>query len=285
VKVRQPLFKVLVPDVNAHTTRQIRDVADIIMAEVNVKEIAFLTEENAGMFVKKIKPNFKELGKRYGKLMKDIAAAITALDQAGIAAFERNNGMSLQVGGEQIALTLTDVEITSDDIPGWSIAKEAGITVALDLTLTDELRMEGIARDIVNRVQNLRKDMGLEVQDKINIKAQKGEKNATPFGKTLIFSLDGKTPLTPRVILYHFDEMLTRCEIDGGEERDLVPYSFRHYFITDMINKGASPTQVAETCGTSTAQIEKTYYHTTERKMIENAMPQFYYKDGLLIPK
>ncbi len=107
----------------------------------------------------------------------------------------------------------------------------------------------------------------------------------TPFGKTIIFSLDGKSPLTPRVILYHFDEILTRCEIDGGDERDLVPYSFRHYFITDMINKGASPTQVAETCGTSTAQIERTYYHTTERKMIENALPQFYYKDGLLIPK
>ena len=117
------------------------------------------------------------------------------------------------------------------------------------------------------------------------VKVTKGVKNATPFGKTLIFSLDGKSPLTPRVILYHFDEILTRCEIDGGDERDLVPYSFRHYFITDMINKGASPTQVAETCGTSTAQIERTYYHTTERKMIENALPQFYYKDGLLIPK
>jgi integrase len=117
------------------------------------------------------------------------------------------------------------------------------------------------------------------------VKATQGVENATPFGKTLIFSLDGKSPLTPRVILYHFDEILTRCEIDGGEERDLVPYSFRHYFITSMVNKGAFPTQVAETCGTSTAQIEKTYYHTTERKMIENALPQFYYKDGLLIPK
>jgi integrase len=113
----------------------------------------------------------------------------------------------------------------------------------------------------------------------------KAVKNATTFGTSLIFSLDGETPLTPRIILYHFYEILRRCEIDGGVERDLVPYSFRHYFITDMINKGASPTQVAETCGTSTAQIEKTYYHTTERKMIENALPQFYYKDGLLIPK
>jgi integrase len=116
-------------------------------------------------------------------------------------------------------------------------------------------------------------------------KATKGVKNAMPFGKTLVFSLDGKSPLTPRVISYHFDEILTRCEIDGGDERILVPYSFRHYFITDMINKGASLTQAAETCGTSTAQIERTYYHTTERKMIENALPQFYHKDGLLIPK
>lgn len=116
-------------------------------------------------------------------------------------------------------------------------------------------------------------------------KAHKDYKKATPFAKTLVFSTDGLSALTPRVILYHFDEILTRCEIENREVRDLVPYSFRHYFITDMINKGASPTQVAETCGTSTAQIEKTYYHTTERKMIENAMPQYYYKDGLLIPK
>lgn len=116
-------------------------------------------------------------------------------------------------------------------------------------------------------------------------KAHKDNKKPEPFVQTLIFSTDGLAALTPRVILYHFDEILTRCEIEGRDVRDLVPYSFRHYFITDMINKGASPTQVAETCGTSTAQIEKTYYHTSERKMIENAMPQFFYKDGLLIPK
>lgn len=116
-------------------------------------------------------------------------------------------------------------------------------------------------------------------------KAHKDNKKATPFAKTLVFSTDGLSALTPRVILYHFEEILKRCDIENREVRDLVPYSFRHYFITDMINKGASPTQVAETCGTSTAQIEKTYYHTTERKMIENAMPHYYYKDGLLIPK
>jgi integrase len=116
-------------------------------------------------------------------------------------------------------------------------------------------------------------------------KAHKDNKKATPFGKTLVFSTDGLSALTPRVILYHFDEALTASEVENRDTRDLVPYSFRHYFITDMINKGATPTQVAETCGTSTAQIEKTYYHTTEAKMIVNALPQFEYRDGLLIPK
>jgi integrase len=117
------------------------------------------------------------------------------------------------------------------------------------------------------------------------VKAHKDNKKATPFAKTLVFSTDGLSALTPRVILYHFDEALTECEVENRDTRDLVPYSFRHYFITDMINKGATPTQVAETCGTSTAQIEKTYYHTTEAKMIINALPQFEYRDGLLIPK
>ncbi len=117
------------------------------------------------------------------------------------------------------------------------------------------------------------------------VKANKGNKKIKAFGDTFVFSANGMSMLTPRAIGYHFDKMVELAEIKDTDTRDLVPYSFRHYFITDMINKGASPTQVAETCGTSTAQIEKTYYHTTERKMIENALPQFYYKDGLLIPK
>ena len=115
--------------------------------------------------------------------------------------------------------------------------------------------------------------------------ATKGDKNATPFAKTLIFSLDGKSPLTPRVILYHFDEILTRCEIDGGEERDLVPYSFRHYFITKRVNSNLPIASIAEMCGTSITQIEKTYYHTTEDKMVSNALADYEYRDGLLIPK
>jgi integrase len=187
--------------------------------------------------------------------------------------------------GEQLQLTWSDISWLEKQVKSESNEDEEGETYSLvKITVRGKTSKVGKTRNFVVKDWEYFDELFKFLHPRY-IKAHKGEKNATPFGKTLIFSLDGKTPLTPRVILYHFDEILTRCEIDGGEERDLVPYSFRHYFITDMINKGASPTQVAETCGTSTAQIEKTYYHTTERKMIENALPQFYYKDGLLIPK
>lgn len=187
--------------------------------------------------------------------------------------------------GEQLQLTWSDISWLEKQVKSESNEDEEGETYSLvKITVRGKTSKVGKTRNFVVKDWEYFDELFKFLHPRY-IKAHKGEKNATPFGKTLIFSLDGKMPLTPRVILYHFDEILTRCEIDGGEERDLVPYSFRHYFITDMINKGASPTQVAETCGTSTAQIEKTYYHTTERKMIENALPQFYYKDGLLIPK
>ena len=117
------------------------------------------------------------------------------------------------------------------------------------------------------------------------VKANKENKKIKAFGDTFVFSANGMSMLTPRAIGYHFDKMVELAEIKDTDTRDLVPYSFRHYFITDRINRGATPTQVAETCGTSTAQIEKTYYHTSEAKMITNALPQFEYKGGLLIPK
>lgn len=117
------------------------------------------------------------------------------------------------------------------------------------------------------------------------LKANKENKKAVPFGETLIFSINGTAPITARAIQYNFDKIIELAEIKDTDSRDLVPYSFRHYFITDRINRGATPTQVAETCGTSTAQIERTYYHTSEAKMITNALPQFEYRDGLLVPK
>ena len=124
-----------------------------------------------------------------------------------------------------------------------------------------------------------------KVLQPIYVKANKGKRDVLPFSQTLIFSTNGTSPITARAIQYNFDKILELAEIKDTGTRDLVPYSFRHFFITDRINRGETPTQVAETCGTSTAQIEKTYYHTTERKLIENAMPDFYFKDGLLIPK
>jgi len=187
--------------------------------------------------------------------------------------------------GEQLQLTWSDISWIEKQVKTEIDEDEEGETYSLvKITVRGKTSKVGKTRNFVVKDWEYFDELFKFLHPRY-IKAHKGEKNATPFGKTLIFSLNGKTPLTPRVILYHFDEILTHCEIDGGEERDLVPYSFRHYFITDMINKGASPTQVAETCGTSTAQIEKTYYHTTEAKMIVNALPQFEYRDGLLIPK
>ncbi len=187
--------------------------------------------------------------------------------------------------GEQLQLTWSDISWIEKQVKNENNEDDEVETYSLvKITVRPETSKVGKIRSFVVKDWEYFDELFKFLQPRY-AKANKGDKSATPFGKNLIFSVDGKTPLTPRVILYHFDEILTRCEIEGGNERDLVPYSFRHYFITDMINKGASPTQVAETCGTSTAQIEKTYYHTTERKMIENALPQFYYKDGLLIPK
>ena len=169
IKVRQPLSKILIPVANAGTRSMISDVEGLILSEVNIKKIEYI-DDTSGVLVKKIKPNFKKLGKEYGPLMKDISAAVTAFSQHDIAAIENENRFSLKLkSGKTIALTLEDVEITSEDIPGWSVANEHGITVALDITLTEELRKEGIARDIVNRIQNIRKEIGLDVQDKIRI--------------------------------------------------------------------------------------------------------------------
>ena len=183
--------------------------------------------------------------------------------------------------GEQLQLTWSDVSWIEKQVKGEDEGEIFSLVKLKVRGITSKVRK---TRNFVIKDWEYFSDL-FTFQHHRYTKAHKDNKKATPFAKTLVFSTDGLSALTPRVILYHFDEILTRCEIDGGDERNLVPYSLRHYFITDMINKGASPTQVAETCGTSTAQIEKTYYHTTERKMIENALPQFYYKDGLLIPK
>ena len=173
IKVRQPLSRVLIPVLNEKTKHQIQLVEDLILSEVNVKKIEYI-DDTSGVVVKKIKPNFKKLGKEFGPRLKEVAAGITAMTKDDIKKIEKENAFKIKLdGGEIVQITLEDVEISSEDIPGWLVASESGVTVALDITITDELKKEGIARDIVNRVQNLRKDMGLEVQDKIKITVQK----------------------------------------------------------------------------------------------------------------
>ncbi len=166
IRVRQPLQKIMVPVLNAAFAKNIQHVQDLILSEVNVKALELLDADN-NVFVKSIKPNFKTIGPKYPKQMKAISAMVQGLDQAGIAGIELNNGWSGEIDGENITLDLGDFDIRAEDIPGFLVASENGLTVALDNTITEELRMEGIARELVNRVQNLRKDSGFEVTDRI----------------------------------------------------------------------------------------------------------------------
>ncbi|WP_038032489.1 isoleucine--tRNA ligase [Thermonema rossianum] len=172
IKVRQPLHRILIPVLNDTMRRQIEEVADIIKAEVNVKDIEFV-DDSSGILVKTAKPNFRRLGQTYKQLMKPIAAAIQQFGADEIKALEQTGSYTIEVEGQSITLTQEDVIIESKDIEGWSVASERGLTVALDTRLDDDLLMEGIARDVVNRIQNLRKDLQFEVQDKIAIRVQK----------------------------------------------------------------------------------------------------------------
>jgi len=168
MKVRQPLQRILIPVLSAKTQAQIQHVEELIKSEVNIKTIEYI-DDASGILVKSVKPNLPLLGKKLGPKMRFVVAAINAWGQEEIGQIERNGKINVALEGEAFELLLEEVLISSADIPGWSVASDAGVTVALDVTLTEELKQEGIARDLVNRIQNLRKDMGLEVQDKIKI--------------------------------------------------------------------------------------------------------------------
>ena len=171
IKVRQPLQKIMVPILDPTFKRQLQEVEDLILSEVDVKELNYL-EETAGVLVKKIKPDFKKLGPKFGKEMKLVAAAIKQLSQEQIASLESTGNLDISVGNNSIQIELTDVEISSEDIPGWLVATEGKYTVALDVTISEELREEGVAREIVNRIQNFRKEAGFDIVDKINLTVQ-----------------------------------------------------------------------------------------------------------------
>lgn len=173
IRVRQPLQTIMIPVSDAEMAQQIKDVENLILSEVNVKEINYLSVD-AGVLIKKIKPNFKTLGPKYGKLMKDISILLAGYSQYDIRQLELNGVQQLEVDGQQITLIIEDVEITTEDIPGWTVATQDKLTVALDMTLTEALLQEGLVRELVNRVQNQRKDQGFEVTDNIllEIKAE-----------------------------------------------------------------------------------------------------------------
>lgn len=219
IKVRQPLQKVMIPVLDAQQKKEIEAVADLIKAEVNVKEIQLL-DDASGILVKQIKPNFKALGPRFGKDMGLISKEIQSFSQEQINKLDKEGSLSIVIAGKDVILSLDDVEISSQDIEGWLVANANGITVALDVTITDELRKEGIARELVNRIQNLRKDEGFEVTDKVVVNVQNhivlqeailANENyikSETLTKELIF-----TPSLENGIEVAFDDIVTKMSI------------------------------------------------------------------------
>ena len=173
IKVRQPLQAIMVPAVDDSQRKHIEAVKDLVMNEVNVKELKFV--EGQGILVKKVKCNFRTMGKKFGKMMKAIAASMTTLEQEQIAELEQNGFINLDIEGNAVKVEAADVDIISEDIPGWLVSNEGNLTVALEVELTDELRNEGMARELINRIQNLRKDGGLEITDRIKVTVSDAE--------------------------------------------------------------------------------------------------------------
>jgi isoleucyl-tRNA synthetase len=179
IKVRQPLQKLLMPVQSEEMKQQLQKVEDLIKTEVNVKEIDYLASTD-GFIKKKIKPNFVALGKKLGPKMKTVSAVLGGFNQDDISKMEKEGQYNLSIDGEQVILQLAEVEITSEDIPGWTVANKGALTVALDITVTPELEQEGNAREFVNRIQKIRKDSGFQLTDRIEVKvaASNGLKNS-----------------------------------------------------------------------------------------------------------
>jgi isoleucyl-tRNA synthetase len=165
IKVRQPLAQIMIPAVDETQKNHIAAVSDLIKNEVNVKELNFV--DGQGILVKKVKCNFRVMGKKYGKLMKGVSAKMNTLSQDEIAQLEKTGTYSFELEGQNVVVDAADLEIISEDIPGWLVSNEGNLTVALEVELTDELKREGMARELINRIQNLRKDTGLEITDRI----------------------------------------------------------------------------------------------------------------------
>ena len=172
-KVRQPLQKAIIPAADEKMLSQLNYVADLIKTEVNIKELEIVTSDNTSIsLVKRIKPNFKTLGKKFGKQMKEIASVIATFSQEDISRIEKDGNYTLNLNDGPIVIEISDVEIATEDMPGWLVANEGTLTIALDVTVTEHLRREGVARELINRIQNIRKDNGYEITDKIVVKIE-----------------------------------------------------------------------------------------------------------------
>ena len=174
IKVRQPLTTLMIPVIDAKQQQDIESVKELVLNEVNVKEMVF-ADNAAGILVKRVKPDFKKLGPRYGKIMKQLASTIATMSQDDILRFEKEGRFVFDIDGQQAVVEAEDVEIISEDIPGWLVANEGRLTVALDITVTEELRREGIARELVNRIQNIRKSSGFDITDKIHVQLTRND--------------------------------------------------------------------------------------------------------------
>jgi isoleucyl-tRNA synthetase len=221
LRVRQPLHKIMVPVLNKSFAENITHVQDLILSEVNVKELELLEEGNS-MLVKSIKPNFKTIGPKYGKQMKAIAALVGKMTNDDIAQVEANNGWTGVIDGEDIVLDMNDFEIAAQDIPGWLVATEGGLTVALDITLTEELKAEGIARELINRVQNLRKDSGLEVTDRITLKVETSEAIREAIKANMDYVCNEVLANGIEFGGVSASALVTDLEVDGDTKIDLV---------------------------------------------------------------
>jgi len=219
IKVRQPLQKVMIPVLDKHQRAEIEAISDLIKAEVNVKEVEIL-DDGSGILVKQIKPNFKTLGPRFGKDMGLISKKIQEFTQEQINQLDTLGILNIEISGNTITLSQDDVEISSQDIEGWLVANSNGITVALDITISEELKQEGIARELVNRIQNIRKDSGFEVTDKIKVQLQNNDElekavhaNVTYIkSETLTETLVFEATITAGIDI-EFDDIKTRILI------------------------------------------------------------------------
>jgi isoleucyl-tRNA synthetase len=222
IRVRQPLSKIMIPVLEtANFKEQILKVKDLILHEVNVKDIVFV-EDSEGVLVKRIKPDFKKLGPKYGKIMKAIAARIAQFTQAEIIQLEKDGRMNLEIENQPVEILVDDVEIAAEDIPGWVVTNFGALTVALDITITPELKNEGYARELVNRIQNYRKDSQMDVLDNIVVRVQSNENLDEAFRKMEDYIKSETLCVDFAIVPEVTDANKTNFEIEAGINIDVA---------------------------------------------------------------